>query len=69
VELRRKRKVYGMWKERQVTWEEHRNIARACRDTTRKAKVHLELNLARDVKDNRKGFFKYISRNRRLEKM
>jgi len=27
----------------------------------RKAKVHLELNLARDVKDNRKGFFKYIS--------
>jgi len=29
-------------------------------DATRKAKVHLELNLARDVKD-KKGFFKYIS--------
>jgi len=27
----------------------------------RKAKVHLELNLARDVKDNNKGFFKYTS--------
>jgi len=27
----------------------------------RKAKVHLELNLARDVKDNKKGFLKYIS--------
>jgi len=27
----------------------------------RKAKVHLELNQARDVKDNKKGFFKYIS--------
>ena len=29
-----------------------------------KAKVHLELNLAREVKDNKKGFFKYISRKR-----
>jgi len=27
----------------------------------RKAKFHLELNLARDVKGNKKGFFKYIS--------
>jgi len=27
----------------------------------RKAKVHLELNLAREVKNNREGFFKYSS--------
>jgi len=27
----------------------------------RKAKIHLELNLARDVKDNKKNFFRYIS--------
>jgi len=27
----------------------------------RKAKVHLELNLARDVKNNKKGFSNYIS--------
>jgi len=26
-----------------------------------KAKAHLELNLARDIKDNEKGFFEYIS--------
>jgi len=38
-----------------VTWEEYRNVVKACKDATRKAKVHLELNLARDVKDN-KGF-------------
>ena len=31
----------------------------------RKAKVHLELNLARDVKDNNKSFFKYISSKRK----
>jgi len=30
-------------------------------DTMRKAKVHLELNLTRDVKDNKKVFFNYIS--------
>jgi len=60
-ELRWKRKVYGMWKEGQATWEEHRNVVRACRDATSKAKVHLEMNLARDVKDNKNGFFKYTS--------
>ena len=65
VELEWKRKVYGMWKEGQATWEEYRNFVRACRDATRKAKAHLELNLARDVKDNKKGFFKCISRKRK----
>jgi len=58
------KKVYGMWKERQATWEEYRNIVRACREKTMKAKVHLALNLARDVKDNTKSFFKYISSER-----
>jgi len=41
--------------------EEYRNVVRACRDATRKAKAHLELNLARDVRNNKKGFFNYIS--------
>jgi len=50
-----------MWKEGQATWEEYRNVVRACRDAMRKAKVCLQLNLARDVKDNKKGFFKFIS--------
>ena len=31
----------------------------------RKAKAHLKLNLARDVKDNKKGFFNYISSKRK----
>ena len=50
-----------MWKEGQATWEEYRNVVRAFRDATRKAKAHLELKLARDVKNNKKGFFNYIS--------
>jgi len=32
-----------------------------CVNAKRKAKVRLELNMARDVKDNKKSFFKYIS--------
>ena len=61
TELRQKRKVYGTWKEGHITLEEYSNVVRACMEATRKAKAHLELNLARDVKDNKKGFFKYIS--------
>jgi len=61
VEPRWKIKIHGMWKEGQVTWEEYRNVIRACRDAMRKAKAHLELNLAGDVKHNKNGFFNYIS--------
>ena len=50
-----------MCKEGQAPWEEYRNVVRACSDATRKAKAHLELNLSRDVKNNKKGFFNYIS--------
>ncbi|GAB0207970.1 mitochondrial enolase superfamily member 1 [Grus japonensis] len=48
-----------------ATWEEFKNVVRECRDATRKAKASLELNLAKDVKDNKKGFFKYISSKRK----
>jgi len=65
AELRWKRKVQGMWKEGQTTWEEQRNVVRACRDAIRKAKAHLELKLARDVRNNKKGFFNYISSKRK----
>ena len=50
-----------------ATWEEYRNVVRVCRDAKRKAKAHLELNLARDIKGNKKGFFKYISSTRKTE--
>jgi len=40
-------------------------VVRTCRDATRKTKAHLELNLARDIKNNKKGFFNYISSKRK----
>jgi len=41
VKLKWKRKVYRKWKQGQATWEEYRNIVRACKDATTKAKIHL----------------------------
>lgn len=49
-----------MWKRDLFTWEKYRDLVRACRDAKRKAKANLELNLVREVKDN-KGFFKYLN--------
>lgn len=53
--LKQKKEFYGMWKKGQVTWEEYGNIVTVYRDVMGKAKVHLALNLARNVKDNKKG--------------
>lgn len=35
---------------------------------TRKAKAHLKLNLANEVKDSKKGFFKYVSSKRNFRR-
>ncbi|GAB0202599.1 mitochondrial enolase superfamily member 1 [Grus japonensis] len=63
--LKGKKKVYRMWKKGLATWEEYRDVVRVCKVATRKGKAHMELKLARDVKDNKKGFFKYISSKRK----
>lgn len=57
--LKWKRRVYGSWKEGLATWKKCKTVVRGCREATRQAKVSLQLYLARGVKDNRKGFFKY----------
>ena len=56
LELRRTKKVYNLWKRGRATQEDYKNVARPCRDKVRKAKAHLELNLATAVKDNKKIF-------------
>ena len=67
--LKGKKKVHEMWKKDLSTWEEYRNVVRACRDAMRKAKALLELNLAKEVKDNKKGFLSMSAVKGRLEKM
>lgn len=56
-----------MWKRGQATWEEYRDLVRGCREATGKSKAHLELNLARGVKDNKKGCFKHICYRRKTK--
>ena len=51
-----KKKMYRQWKQRQLPWEEYRDAARLFRDGIRKAKSQLEMDLARAIKKNRKGF-------------
>jgi len=38
------------------TWEEYRDAVWTCRDGIRKAKLQMEMNLAKDAKNNKKGF-------------
>jgi len=38
-----------------------------CRDEVRKAKAQLELNLARDAKNNNKGCYRYVSQKRKVK--
>ena len=63
--LRRKKKVHDMWKKGLTTWEQYKNVVRDCRDATRKVKAHLELNLAKEIKNNKKGFIKYVNSKRK----
>ena len=59
--LKAKKEAYWLWKGSQTAIEDCKNLAKACRDAVRKAKAQLELKLARDVKNNKKGFFRYVS--------
>ncbi|KGL90612.1 hypothetical protein N301_11197, partial [Charadrius vociferus] len=62
---RRKKEAYREWKQGRVAWEEYRGITRAARDGVRQAKAQIELYLARDIKTNKKSFFKYVSEKRK----
>ncbi|KAK4811155.1 hypothetical protein QYF61_019786 [Mycteria americana] len=67
LELRKKRRVYNLWKKGQATQEDYKGVARLCREKIRRAKAELELSLAAAVKDNKKHFLKYISSQRRAK--
>ncbi|KFV20297.1 hypothetical protein N340_07071, partial [Tauraco erythrolophus] len=64
-QLRHTKKAYRGWKQGRVAWEEYRAIVQAIRDQVRKAKALIELNLARDIKGNKKNFYRYVSDKKR----
>lgn len=51
-----------MWEKGPATLKKYRNVVRVCRDGTKKAKMHLEWKLARDVKGNQKDLFNFIGK-------
>jgi len=63
--LRKKRRVYHLWKKGQATQEEYRGLVRSCREEIRKAKAQLELSLATVVRDHKKCFYKYVNHKKR----
>ncbi|KAK4818300.1 LOW QUALITY PROTEIN: hypothetical protein QYF61_010762 [Mycteria americana] len=65
VELKRKKKLYDLWKQGQASQEGYSAVVRICREKTRKAKAPLELKLASVVSDHKKGFFRYVNSKRR----
>ncbi|GAB0205783.1 mitochondrial enolase superfamily member 1 [Grus japonensis] len=64
--VKQKKEAYREWKQGQVAWEEYRETVRAARDQVRKAKALIEISLARDVKANKKSFYRYVSEKRRM---
>lgn len=66
-ELKHQKEVHEMRKEEWTSQEEHRDGAQACRDGAEKAKAHLELRSAGNVKGKTKAFFKYISSKMKAE--
>ncbi|CAM4502766.1 unnamed protein product [Lepidochelys kempii] len=67
ADLKHKKEAYKKWKVGHMTREEYKNIARACRNDIRRAKSHLELQLARDVKSKKKGFFRYVGNKKKAK--
>ena len=43
------------------------DAARLCRDGVRRSKAQQELNLARAAKNNKKGFYRYVSQKRKVK--
>uniref|UniRef100_A0A803T8Q3 Reverse transcriptase domain-containing protein n=1 Tax=Anolis carolinensis TaxID=28377 RepID=A0A803T8Q3_ANOCA len=65
TELKLKSDMHKKWKRGEITKEEFKRIANSCREKVRKAKAQNELRLARDIKNNKKGFFAYVGRKRK----
>ena len=59
--------MHRQGKQGPVSWEEYRDTARLCRNRVRKAKAQLELNLTRDARNNKKGFYRYVRQKRKVK--
>ncbi|PKU35024.1 hypothetical protein llap_14673 [Limosa lapponica baueri] len=58
--VKHKKEAYRGWKQGRADWVEYRGTVRVARNQIRQAKAQTELNLARDIKDNKKKFYRYV---------
>jgi len=65
TKLKHKKEAYKKWKRDQVIQEEYRDTVRACTCGVREAKAHLQLNMLRDMKGKKEGFYRSISSKRK----
>jgi len=65
AKLKQKKEAYRGWKQGEAAWEEYREIMRVAREQVREAKALTELNVARDIKGNKKTFYRYVSDKRK----
>ncbi|KAK4816005.1 hypothetical protein QYF61_010873 [Mycteria americana] len=70
VKLKGKKEMHRQWKQGHPRYPGKRigMLAQLCRDGVRKAKAQLEPSLARHAKNNNKGFYRYVSRKRKVKK-
>ncbi|GAB0182184.1 mitochondrial enolase superfamily member 1 [Grus japonensis] len=64
--VKQKKEACRGWKQGQVAWEEYRETVRAAREQVKKAKALIEISLAREVKDNKKSFYRCVNEKRRM---
>lgn len=60
------KETHKQWKQGQISWAESRDAIWLCRDGIRKVKLQVELNLAGDSKNNKKGFYRYVTQNNKV---
>jgi len=67
VKLKGKRELCRQWNQEKGSREEYRDAAGLSRDELRRARSQLELNLAKDSKNNKKGFYRYVNHKRKVK--
>jgi len=69
AKLKQKKEAYRGWKQGEAAWEEYREIMRVAREQVREAKALTELNVARDVKGNKKDFCRNVTDRRQTREI
>jgi len=67
IKQREKKGMYRQWKQELVIWEKYNNVVWTCRDGVRKAKAQMERIYVKDIKNNKKGFYRYIWQKRQAK--